>query len=291
MEEFFELGSTVDLLRSEGILYLIVTFVTIFVAKVIHNLLSPYDLAKELTDHDNKAVSLSFAGYLFGVGLILYGIISTDGGDRSGSLLMDIGSTLAWGAGGILLLIVARLCNDKILLSKFCNTKELVEDRNVGTGAVECGSMIGSALIINGALSGDDSSFINGVLSTLFFFILGQGGFIFFGFIYSKALRFDLHDEIEKDNVSSGVSYGFNLVAIGLLVSGFIRHSDSIPGFFILLFFAAFLLLSSRYMVDKLILPGSLLDEEIAKDQNWGASLIEGASALVIALIVNAAFF
>jgi hypothetical protein len=43
--------------------------------------------------------------------------------------------------------------------------------------------------------------------------------------------------------------------------------------------------------MDKLILPGDLLDEEISKDQNWGAALIEGASSLVVAIIVNAAFF
>ena len=38
------------------------------------------------------------------------------------------------------------------------------------------------------------------------------------------------------------------------------------------------------------MLPGSLLDEEISKDQNWGAAIVEGASAIGIALVLTAVF-
>ena len=291
ISDLLELGSVIELLRSEGVLFLLVSLFMIYVAKVVHDLLSPYNLAKELTGHDNKAVALSFAGYIYGVGLILFGVITNGGEESVASLSTNIISVVGWGTGGILFLILARLINDNILLRNFCNTKELVEDRNVGTGAVECGSFIGSALIIHAALTGEDRGLVAGIVSTVIYFIMGQIGFLIFGFLYGKTLRFDLHDEIEKDNVSAGVSFGFNLVAIGLLLSGFIKHSDSITGFFIWLIFTAFLLFSSRYLVDKFILPGDLLDEEISRDHNWGASLVEGASAILIALIVNASFF
>jgi hypothetical protein len=49
-------------------------------------------------------------------------------------------------------------------------------------------------------------------------------------------------------------------------------------------------LLASRYIVDKLMLPGALLDEEISIDQNWGAALLEGSIAVGIALLMVPAF-
>jgi hypothetical protein len=42
--------------------------------------------------------------------------------------------------------------------------------------------------------------------------------------------------------------------------------------------------------VDKFILPGSLLDEEISRDRNWGAALIEGTAAIGLALILTTLF-
>jgi uncharacterized membrane protein YjfL (UPF0719 family) len=53
---------------------------------------------------------------------------------------------------------------------------------------------------------------------------------------------------------------------------------------------AVFLLLTSRYMVDKWMLPGALLDEEIEHDNNWGAACVEGAAAIAIAFLINACF-
>ena len=53
---------------------------------------------------------------------------------------------------------------------------------------------------------------------------------------------------------------------------------------------AVFLLLTSRYMVDKWMLPGALLDEEIEHDKNWGAACVEGAAAIAIAFLITACF-
>lgn len=158
------------------------------------------------------------------------------------------------------------------------------------TTAVECGSYVGSGLIVHAALSGENTSVLNGLISTLIFFAVGQVLFIVFGLMYQKVTRFDVHQEIEQDNAAAGVSAGMNLVAIGVLLSGYIKFSDSLPGLGVWFVIAALLLLTSRYMVDKVMLPGALLDEEIKNDKNWGAAFVEGTAAIALALIVNACF-
>ena len=287
LNRLFDIEDVYELYHPEAIIYLFVIVVIFYVGKKVYDVLTPYNLNEQLIEVDNKAVALSFAGYMFGLGIILWGVLS---GETTKDFYPDLLDMVIWGAIGIVLLQISRVVNDKILLARFDNVKELVKDRNIGTGAVEAGTYIGSALLIMAAISGEDTSFLEGLVSTLIFFVCGQVGFILFGKLYQGITRFDLHTEIEKDNASAGVAFGITLVAIGLLLSDFVVKSDSLVGFVVWFFLSALLLVINRYLVDKIILPGQLLDEEISKDQNWGAALVEGGMAVMIAFLMNAAF-
>lgn len=294
LTKFFEVDSLLDLMLTEGFFYLLVTLLLFYVAKKVFDWLVPYKLDDELNKKDNKAVAVAFSGYMFGVGYILYSVVKGEPIFEHTIgifLLKDVGITALWSLGGIFLLLVASFFNDKILFSKFDNTKELIEDRNVGTGAVECGGYIASAVIINAVLSGESTSLLTSIGLTVLYFLLGQMGFIIFGYIYQHLVPFNPHEEIEKDNVAAGVSFGLNLVAAGILLAGFIKYSDSLVGFILWIFIASFLLMSCHYIIDKIILPNAFLEEEIKRDQNWGVALIEGMSAIIVSFIINAAFF
>ncbi len=287
INRLFDVEDIFELFHPEAVVYLFTILVVFYLGKKVYDLLTPYRLDEQLTKADNKAVALSFAGYMFGLGIILWGVLS---GETIKHFYMDILDTVIWGAIGIILLNISRLVNDKFLLSRFDNVKELVQDRNIGTGAVECGSYIGVSLLIMACVSGEDTGFFEGIVSTVIFFVCGQIGFILFGKLYQMITRFDLYEEIEKDNASAGIAFGMTLIAIGLLLSDFIMKSDSIPGFAVWFILSALLLVTCRYMTDKIILPGQLLDEEISRDQNWGAAIVEGFMAIVIAFLINAAF-
>ena len=294
-EDILDTSFIWQLLDPRALLYLLMVLAVFYIAKKSFGWLAPYDLDEQLTTADNKAVAVAFSGYLFGVGMILLSVLQGEehGGDAASIALAwlgDMGWTVGWCLGGIALMHVARLINDKVVFYRFSNVKELVEDRNLGTGAVECGSYIGSGLIIHAALSGESAGVVDGILSTLLLFAVGQLFFILFGLLYQGVTRFDLHEQIEKDNAAAGVSAGMNGVAMGVLLSGYIKVSDSLPGLGVWFLIAVFLLLTSRYMVDKWILPGALLDEEIEHDKNWGAAFVEGAAAIAIAFIITACF-
>ncbi len=277
-----------ELYQPRAAVYLAVLLLVFYLGKKVYDLSTPYNLNHELTEVDNKAVAVSFSGYMFGLGIILFGVIS---GGTTHNFYRDLLGTVVWGVIGIILLQIARLVNDKIILSRFDNAKELATDKNVGTGAVECGGYIGGSLLIMAAISGEEGGFAADLVSTLIFFIVGQIGFILFAKLYQGVTRFDLHREIERDNVSAGVAFGMSLIAMGLLLSKFIIASDSLGGFAIWFVLGALFLVIFRYLVDKIILPGKLLDEEISQDQNWGAALVEGGMAIILALLLNAVFF
>lgn len=285
-----------DLFDPQSITFLAVALVIMFVGKLINNWTTPYNLNKELTEHDNKAISLSFGGYILALGIIVFSVLDSDTSfEKTGAvhadMLKDILDTFIWGAIAIILLQLARFASDKIILFKFSNTKELVEDRNVGTGAVQCGMYIGVAFIVKAALAGDDTvPFATALVSTLIYFVIAIIFFALYSVLYQKITRFDFHDEIEKDNEAAGVSFGMNLAAIGIILSGYIIKSDSLPGLAVWFIISSLLLITCRYIIDKVILPGSLLDDEISRDRNWGAAIVEGASALSLAFILNTIF-
>jgi uncharacterized membrane protein YjfL (UPF0719 family) len=294
MFSFLSLRPIADLFQPVAATYLLVILAIMVIGKRLHNHFSSYDVDHELTTTDNKAVALSVSGYLFALGLILWGVI-TPNGDATvtgfWSLIGDLIETLFWGLIGIGLLQVSHFLNDRYLLPNFSNHKEIIEDRNLGTGVVEGCTFIASGIIIKTVLSGSGSCFFVDLIGTIFYFAVGQGAFLLFGHLYQRISRFDLHHEIEQDNAAAGVAFGLSMIAVGILLADYIAAYNSIPGLIFWIPISFFFLITGRYIADKMLLPGALLDEEISQDHNWGAALIEGAVAIIIALVVGNLFF
>ncbi len=295
LNELISLENLDNLLNYNGYIYLVISLVLFWIGKIIYDFLTPFKVNKELTTNDNKALSVSFCGYLVAIGIIIWGVLDSPNAGFAAkekfNLLFDIRQITIWSLVGIVLLNIARLINDKILLGKFDNTKEIIKDKNVGTGAVEFGSYVGTAFIIRSLVTGETSvDFSYEILATIVFFILGQIAFILFGFFYQKMTKYDLYDEIEKDNIAAGLAYGLSLVAIGILLSEPLKTYDSLVYLGIWLVMGMILIYICRLIVDKLIFPEQKIDDEISKDRNWGVALIEGGLNIVIVLILSYSF-
>lgn len=295
MFSFLSLHPIGELFQPVAATYLLVILIIMVIGKKIHNRCAQYDVDHELTTTDNKAVALSTAGYLFALGLILWGVITPDENavpvTGFWGLITDIIGTFFWGFIGIGLLQVANLLNDRYLLPNFSNYKEIIEDKNLGTGAVEGCTFIASGIIIKTVLSGSGASFFVDIVGTIFYFAVGQIAFILFGRLYQYVSSFDLHHEIEQDNAAAGIAFGLSMVAVGILLADYINAYNSIFGLIFWLPVSFFFLITGRYIADKMLLPGALLDDEISQDHNWGAALIEGGVAIIIALVVGNLFF
>jgi uncharacterized membrane protein YjfL (UPF0719 family) len=295
MFSFLSFKPVIELFQPVAATYLLAVLIIMVIGKYLHDICTDYNLDHELTTLDNKAVALSVSGYLFGLGLILWGVVTPAAGEPPitgfWSLVGDLIATFFWGFLGMGLLEISHVLNDRYLLPHFNNRKEIIEDRNLGTGAVEGCAFIASGLIIHTVLSGSSSGFIIDLISTIFYFAVGQAAFIVFGRLYQKLSTFDLHAEIEADNASAGIAFGLNLVAVGLLIADYIAAYDSLPGLIVWIPISFFMLVTGRYIADKMLLPGVRLDDEISRDRNWGAALIEGGLSLIIAIIVGSLFF
>lgn len=259
-------------------------FGIIFVfGKGINSLATSYTVDHELTEKDNPALAIGTAGYYLGIIIIFIGAFI----GPSTTLLWDLLVVGGYGLGGIVLLLLARLVNDRLILRGFSARHELIDDQNPGTGAVLFGSYVASALIVAGSIQGEGG----GPHTALAFYALGQVALIAFTWLYDWLAPYSLLDEIEKDNVAAGVGFGGALIAIGIIVmravSGdFAGWSADLQylGWNVLLVFVY--LVGVRFFFDRIIIPQSDLNVEISRDRNVGAGLLEGAVSIGFAAVL-----
>jgi len=262
----------------------LVLFVALFlVGKWLNDLVTDHALNKELTEKDNPALAISTAGYYLGIIIVFIGAVI----GPSTTLLWDVLLVGGYGLGGIVLLLLSRVINDRLILRGFSAQRELIEDQNPGTGAVLFGSYVASALIVAGSIQGEGG----GPHTALVFYALGQVALIVFTWLYDWMAPYSLLDQIEQDNTAAGVGFGGALIAIGIIVmravSGdFVGWAADLQylGWNVLLVFVYLVVV--RLFFDRVLIPNSDLSVEITRDRNVGAGLLEGAVSIGFAAVL-----
>ncbi len=261
----------------------ILFIIVFFIAKLINDFLTPYDIDEQLTSKDNFALSISLAGYFLAILIIYIGSLI---GESKG-LIEDVLSVGGYSLFGIALLNISRFINDKIILRTFSNVKEIIEDKNCGVGAVQAGSYIATGLIIAGSIHGEGG----GPLTALAFFGLGQIFLLIFSLIYNLITPFNLHKELESDNAAAGVAFGGTLIALGILLltalSGkFVGWKENLISFAIYGLIGFIVLPICRFLFDKILIPKSSLNHEIKDDRNIGAAVLEMVIAISFSCLI-----
>lgn len=268
-------------------IFIIVFFIFFFIGKVINDLLHrEYKLNFELVEKDNAALALAVVGYYFGLVLAIGGTIA----GPSAGLVEDLYDLVIYGILSIILLNISWFLCDKLILYKFRVSEELIRDHNQGTGVVSAGISVASGFIIYGAVSGEGGS----IWTVLVFWALGQVLLILAGLVYELITPYNIHEEIEKDNVAAGVSFAGALVSIGVIIGlagegDFTSWSIDLPVYIGFAVLGLILLPIIRLLTDKVLLPTVKLSDEISAQEkpNVGAAYVEAFSYIAAAFIIN----
>ena len=269
-----------------GFIYLAVVLVLVVIGKWVYTALHRgFVLRTQLLEKDNLAMALTIAGYYLGLAIVLGGVVS---GPGSGMLTENVIDVVIFGLVAIVLLNLSGWINDKIIFSRFDNQKEIIQDRNIGMGAIEGGNHVAVGLITAGALSGE-----GGLLSGAVFWVLGQVGLIVAALLYNKMTSFDLHHEIERDNTAVGVAFAGVLIGFGNIIrlageGDFVSWTQSLSEFGYYAVVGLLLLPLVRLFADKVLLPGARLTDELVQDvPNIGAGAIEATTYLAASILIG----
>ena len=286
-----------------GLVYAGLGILVLVLAKLAQDVITSYRINEELTEKDNVAFAVSLTGYYFGVIAVFLGalyqplLVLGDARwlDRfTGDFWLSVLEVFVYSIAGIVVLNLARIVVDRLILYKFDTEKEIIEDQNAGTGAVEFGVYVAVGLVIAASTAGgggDDVSVLDGAVRSLAFLGLGLLVLVLYVLFYQLTTFYDIHAEIERKNVAVGVALGGNLIAVGLVTfkavfGEFVSWSESVAAFLTFAVIGFALLFVVRRLVDLLLFPRVKMANELAVDQNLGVAFIVSAVVISAALIL-----
>ena len=120
----------------------------LFASRKIYDLMTPFDVDKELVNDKNTAVGYSKALFMVAVAIILHGVIS---GDKSSpDLWVEVVNVVVLLAIALLILAIGRLILVKAARCDFDH--EIHEVQNTALGLLEGGWYVALAIIIHAAV-------------------------------------------------------------------------------------------------------------------------------------------
>ncbi len=277
-----------------GLVYVVMGVIVLAIARLAQDFITPYKIQEHLNQRDNIALAVSISGYYLGVIIVFLGglyqpflVVADDSLGFTAQYWEDVGLVFVYSIVGIVVLNIARIIVDKLVLHDFSTEDEIINDHNAGTGAVEFAVYVAVGLVIAGAISGESG----GPETALAFLVLGLAVLIIYTLIYEWTTPFNIHEQIESDNVAVGVALGGNLIAIGIVVfkavfGEFVGWTESLAGFITYAVVGFVLLYAVRFVVDKVLFPSSKLSDELAVDRNLGAAFIQSAALISVSLIL-----
>jgi len=283
--------STIKSLFSYDLALLIVLVIATWIGKLINDLLNRrYKTDEEIVGKNNTAVGVAMAGYYLGLMIAIAGVVL---GPESHDFWKDLLNTGIYSIVAIILMNISRVICDKLILYKFDEQKELVEDQNVGTGSVMAGTYLATGFIISASVSGEVSGeWWKGLLSCIIFFVIGQIVLILAGLWYRLLVRYDVHKVIEEsNNAAAGMSFGGFMFAVGYIASS-AMSGESVSWMadivsFVLYVIVALIFLSIGYWItDVLFLPKATMSDEVGKQGNIAASALSVAVNIGIAILI-----
>ena len=269
-----------------ALVYLATCFILFLLGKWAYQLFHrKVNVQHELVEKDNFAFAIAHVGYFIG---LLLAIGSAIIGPSNG-LVQDLIDIFLYGMMAIVLLNLSILINDKLIFRRFSMYKEIIDDRNAGTGVIEAANGIATGLIILGAVSGEGG----GVVTALAFWGIGQLLLMLTAWVYNLVTPYDIHAYIEQDNVPVGLGYAGALISIANLIryglmTEFFSWTESLINVGLDVGLGLLFLPVVRLFADKILLPGRNLTDELINQEhpNIGAGLIEafayiGGSVLI----------
>ncbi len=284
----------------DAIYYIAIAFLLFFTGKLFYGLFHPnISMKDELVKKDNLAFSISTIGYFIG---LLFAIGSAIVGPSYG-LIDDLIIIAVYGLLSILLLNLASKVNDLVILRKFNVEKEIIIDRNPGTGVVEAANYIASGLIILGAVTGEGKNFfenmmygylLSGVITAISFWAVGQAILLLTTLFYDAIVPYKVHDHIEKDNIAVGIGFAGAMIAMANIIrmgvgGDFIAWDVNFYILVVDVMIGFALLPVVRFLTDKVLLPGEKLTDEIVNQEkpNIGAAMVEAFAYIGGSVIIS----
>ena len=269
----------------------LVAFAALWFAKALYQGTEPFDFAHELTEKDNPAFGAAIAGYLLGAAIALTAAFPRNPALDFTSLLSAVELLAVQGVLVALLMRASVWMVAHGVIYRFGVSREMIEDRNAGAGAVVAGGCIAAGLVLHGALSGESASPWLALRDLLVFWTLGQAILLFSAWLFTRVAGYDVQKALEQNNVAAGFSLAGFLIAVGILVDAALTGAaDDLALEVVLTLGVAtvglLLLFMTALIAARVFLPHAVMAKEIETDRNPAAGILSAVCFVSVALLL-----
>ena len=267
---------------------------------------------EEVVGKRKFALAISLAGYLIGIAIASTGMLDPDFPWKAGGILERVMMMFSVGLVATAFMRLSLVINDRFILSKFCNAKEIASN-NIGVACVEAGGCIATGFIVSGALTTKADSIQDQFGYGLAYWFMGQVALVVGTHCYRLICGYDLDgsikyeyppspcivdtDGVARRSLSAGLAFGGFLVAIGLIVQTALTKAgtgsfsmEDVQGILlpeaatVLVFVGVgmLLLMASKLLLNKLLFP--VVSKETGNG-NVGSGVLAAAVSICIGFL------
>lgn len=250
----------------------------------------------ELSDKDNQAFGISFAGGAGALALVLSAAIT---GDAAADLITEALNVITYAAAGIVLLKVGSLINDWIMFHKF-SLKQAVHQHNVGAGVIQAANFLALGFIIHTAMNWVEPEDWQGLLPVFLVFIAAQLILLLVTRLRTQIFsrRHDgesFQHAIEAGNTALSIRYAGHIIGTSLAVTAaddivpYLHHE---PWLSAAIWGGVGIALTLTMSLLSLIARSAILAkinvvEEVDDQQNTGVAFVEAVIFVAVGLLLS----
>ncbi|WP_440054250.1 DUF350 domain-containing protein [Pseudoalteromonas sp. T1lg65] len=269
--------------------------IALFVSlKYIKGWVSNLHANDEITERDNFAFGLSFAGGLTALAIVLTGISS---GAFASTLMQEALQMAGYGVVGIVLIKLGHFFQDKVALRKVDLHSEIIKG-NIASALIDFGHVVSVAIVIRSALLWVLTEGWHGLPIVVVAFVIGNVCMLLVSQyrvqLFKRTNRNGdcLQQAIKDNNIAVGIRYAGFLIGSALALtaaSGLAPYvADSISSSLIYWGVAALgsivLFILLHLVMIKIILAGKDISDEVNRQQNIGVATISAALSFAVGI-------
>lgn len=294
--ELLDLGSAkfIDYIVDFGVLLAL-----LLLLKVITTHLMDISSMKTLTEDDNQAAGISFAGILFSMAIILSGV-SAD--DPAYSIMGEIILMSGYGVLGIVLIFLTKIIHDLYMLTSI-DLSGSIKRGNISAAIASTGNLIATALIIRALMMWVDADTLVGLIGVAMGYVIVQIVLLVSTKMRNKSISGDktIESEIKEGNVGIALQYAGHRIGIAFAMAAstgisvymgdtLIDIAISVITWIIITFIFIMIQAILSKILHATILHKMNTEHEIIEDNNGAIGMVSGTLYIVAGLVMYGLF-
>ena len=251
----------------------------------------------ELSEKDNYAFGITFAGGALALALVLSAAVT---GDAASNLAVEAMNVATYAVAGIALLKIGSLVNDFVIFHKV-SLKEAVSQHNIGAGVVQAANLLALGIVISSVVNWVDSENWEGVMPVCMVFVAAQLVLLIVTRLRAQIFSRRHQGEsfqiaIKEGNTALAIRYAGHILGTSLAVGAggsLVTYFHEQPLLSAATWGAvavvlALILSALSLLARKLILAKINVVEEVDSQQNVGIAYVEAVIFIAVGLLLKA---